>query len=73
MTVLANLLRRLVPGAFYDERLVRLGRRQLPVFAGSGEAHLSTANTSQKLTDTSSGLELLAEVLSRAVAEGLLP
>lgn len=73
MTVLAGLLRRHAPGAFYDERLVRLGRKQLPLFAASNEAHLNTANTAQKLTDTSSGLELLAEVLWRAVAEGLLP
>lgn len=73
MTVLAGLLRRGAPGAFYDERLVRLGRRQLPLFAASNEAHLSTTKMAQKLTDTSSGLVLLAEVLWHAVAEGLLP
>ncbi|MGZ3461375.1 MAG: hypothetical protein ACXU86_23030, partial [Archangium sp.] len=72
MAMLARLLRDKAPRAFYDERLLRLGRRPLPLFAG-GESHAQTGKTSQKRLDTSSGLDVLAEVLWRAVEAGLLP
>ena len=72
MVALARLLKERAPAAFYDERLMRLGRRPLPMFVG-GETHAQEGNASQTRIDTSGGLELLAEILSRAVEEGLLP
>jgi len=71
VTVLAQQLKARAPGAFYDERLLRLGRRTLP-FIG-GEMVMSRGTTSTARTDTRSGLELLVEVMRQAVAEKLLP
>jgi hypothetical protein len=72
MVALARLLKERVPSAFYDERLVRLGRRPLPMFVG-GETHTQAGKSSQTRVDTSGGLEVLGEVLWLAVQEGLLP
>lgn len=72
IVALARLLKERAPAAFYDERLLRLGRRPLPMFVG-GEMHVQDGKVSQTHIDTSGGLELLAEILSRAVQEGLLP
>jgi hypothetical protein len=72
MVALARLLKERAPSAFYDERLLRLGRRPLPMFVG-GETREQSGKTAQTRIDTAGGLEVLAEVLSRAVAEGLLP
>jgi hypothetical protein len=72
MAELALRLRERAAGAFYDERLLRLGRRLLP-FLGSGESYVRTATTTATHTDTSGSLDVLAEVMRRAVLEGLLP
>ncbi|HYH95047.1 hypothetical protein [Hyalangium sp.] len=72
MVALARLLKERAPAAFYDERLLRLGRRPLPMFVG-GETREQSGGTSQTRLDTSGGMEVLAELLSRAVEEGLLP
>jgi hypothetical protein len=72
MVALARLLKERAPSAFYDERLLRLGRRPLPMFVG-GETREQSGGTSQTRLDTSGGMEVLAELLSRAVEEGLLP
>jgi len=71
MIELARLLRERATGAFYDERLLRLGRRPLPFLAG-GEARSQTATVTKTLTDTSGSLDTLAEVMRRALMEGLL-
>jgi hypothetical protein len=73
MVTLARLLKERAPGAFHDERLLRLGRRPLPPFAGSGESLAQVGKTAQKRLDTSRGLDVLAEVLWCGVVEGLLP
>jgi hypothetical protein len=72
MVALARVLRERAPAAFYDERLLRLGRRPLPMFVG-GETREHSGGASQTRLDTSGGMEVLAEILSRAVEEGLLP
>ncbi|MBS2032439.1 MAG: hypothetical protein JST54_31375 [Deltaproteobacteria bacterium] len=71
VAALAQQLKAKAPGAFYDERLLRLGRRPLP-FIG-GEMVMSRGTTSTTRSDTRSGLELLVEVMRQAVAEKLLP
>ncbi|MFL5352968.1 hypothetical protein [Archangium sp.] len=73
MVALARLLKEKAPGAFYDERLVRLGRRPLPPFVSSGESLAQVGKTAQKRLDTSRGLDVLAEVLWRGVVARLLP
>jgi hypothetical protein len=72
MALLARLLRERATRAFYDERLVRLGRRPLP-FLMSGESRHETATTATTRTDTSGSLDTLAEVMRQALAAGLLP
>jgi hypothetical protein len=72
MAALTRLIREQAPSAFYDERLLRLGRRPLPSFVG-GETRVQTGKTAETRLDTASGMEMLAEVLGRAVEEGLLP
>jgi len=72
MVALARLFKERAPSAFYDERLLRLGRRPLPMFVG-GETREQSGKTAQTRIDTSSSLEILAEILSRAVEEGFLP
>lgn len=72
---MAEVARRLREGAreaFYDERLLRLGRRALP-FLASGESRSQTGTTVTRRTDTSGSLDVLAEVMRRALVGGLLP
>ncbi|SES73724.1 hypothetical protein [Stigmatella erecta] len=72
MGAVARLFKDKAPGAFYDERLLRLGRRPLPAFVG-GETHVQLGKTSQTRLDTAEGLEVLGLALWRAVEEKLLP
>ena len=72
MVALARRLRALASGAFYDERLLRLGRRALP-FLATGETRSGTATLTTLRTDTSGSLDVLAEVMRQAVAARLLP
>ena len=72
MVALAGTLRGGAKGAFYDERLLRLGRRSLPFLAG-GESRSQTATMVKTRTDTSGSLDVLAEVMRQALAQGLLP
>jgi len=72
MAEVARRLREAAKGAFYDERLLRLARRSLP-FLGGGESRSQTATTVTKRSDTSGSLDVLAEVMRQALAEGLLP
>ncbi len=72
MLELARILRERAKGAFYDERLLRLGRRPLPFLAG-GESRSQTAAVTKTLTDTSGSLDTLAEMMRRALMEALLP
>jgi hypothetical protein len=72
MAQLARHLRDRAKGAFYDERLLRLGRRPLPFLAG-GESRSQTRTITVTRTDTSSSLDVLAEVMRQALALGLLP
>jgi hypothetical protein len=65
-------LRAKATSAFYDERLLRLGRRPLP-FLARGESRSQTATTTVTRADTSSALDVLSEVLHRALVERLLP
>ena len=72
MVELARRLREKAPSAFHDERLLRLGRRPLPFLAG-GESRSQSGTTVDTRTETSGSLDLLAEVMRQALAEGLLP
>ena len=69
--VLAQELRRRTPQAFHDDRLVRLGRRALPFVLG-GEAVARAGGAEVRRTDTRGSVDVLAEVLDRAVEAGLL-
>ncbi|HUL61365.1 MAG TPA: hypothetical protein VLU43_18955 [Anaeromyxobacteraceae bacterium] len=71
MVELARRLREKARSAFYDERLLRLGRRALPFVTAESRSLTPTATTSR--TDTSGALDTLAEVMRRALHEGLLP
>ncbi len=72
MAELAATLRDRARGAFYDERLLRLGRRSLPFLAG-GESRSQTAMLTRTRTDTSGSLDVLAEVMRQSLMQGLLP
>jgi hypothetical protein len=72
MVELARRLRERAKGAFYDERLLRLGRRPLPFLAG-GESRTQTAAVATTRTDSSGSLDVLAEVMRQALVDGLLP
>jgi hypothetical protein len=72
MGELARRLRERAKGAFFDNRLLQLGRRQLPFVVG-GESSSRTGNTTVTRTDTSEALDVLAEVMRQALAQGLLP
>jgi hypothetical protein len=72
MVELARRLREKATRAFYDERLVRLGRRTLPFLPGDDwRSRSSTTVTSR--SDTSGTLDVLAEIVRQAAALGLLP
>jgi hypothetical protein len=72
MVEIARRLRERAPAAFHDERLLRLGRRPLPFIAPS-ESRAQTRTLVETRTDTAGSLDALAEVLRRALVEGLLP
>ncbi len=71
MGVLTQELKRRAPRAFHDERLVRLGRRALPFVLG-GEHTVRSGDAELRRTDTRGSVDVLAEVLDRAVRAGLL-
>ncbi len=71
MGELARRVREKAKSAFYDERLLRLGRRPLPFVVGGG-SRSGTAEATVTRSDTSDSLDVLAEVMRRALAEGLL-
>ncbi len=72
MVELTHRLREKAKAAFYDERLLRLGRRPLPFLAGS-ESRSQAGTIVSTRTETSGSLDVLAEVMRQALAEGLLP
>lgn len=72
MVELARRLRARANAAFYDERLLRLGRRPLPFLLGS-ESRSQTKTTTMTHIDTSTSLDVVAEVMRQALATGLLP
>ncbi len=72
MAELARRLRHHAPGAFHDERLLRLGRRSLPFLMGN-DSRTASGTAVTVRSDTSDSLDVLAEVLRQAVAEGFLP
>ena len=72
MIALAGILRDGAKGAFYDERLLRLGRRSLPFLAG-GESRSQAGALAKTRTDTRGSLDVLAEVMRQALVVGLLP
>lgn len=72
MAALARRLRDGAKGAFYDERLLRLGRRPLP-FVTEGETRTVTKTAAVTRRDTTAALDVLAAVMREALAQGLLP
>jgi hypothetical protein len=72
MAELARRLREGARGAFHDDRLLRLGRRPLPLLMGS-DTRSGSGNVVTVRSDGSAVLDVLAEVMLRAVVEGLLP
>jgi hypothetical protein len=71
MVELARRLREKAIAAFYDERLLRLGRRPLP-FLSRGESRSQSGTTIVMRADTSGSLDVLAEVMRQALVEGIL-
>jgi len=72
MAELARRLREGARAAFYDERLLRLGRRPLP-FLGGGEWRSQTPTATTVRTDTAGSLDVLLEAMRQALLAGLLP
>jgi len=72
MAELARRLRECAKAAFYDERLLRLGRRPLP-FTSLVEHQPSAVAGTARCVETTRVLDTLAEVMRRALSEGLLP
>jgi hypothetical protein len=72
MAELARRLRERAPTAFSDDRLLRLGRRTLPFVAG-GESRIAAGAVATTRSDTARTVDVLAEVLWRALGAGLLP
>ena len=71
MVELARRLREKANAAFYDERLLRLGRRPLP-FLARGESRSQSGTSTVMRADTSGSLDVLAEVMRQALVEGIL-
>jgi hypothetical protein len=69
---LTKRIREKAPGARYDERLVRLGRRSLPFGAVKGEQRVATANSTTLHTDTAGTVDILAELLWQAQRVALI-
>ncbi len=72
MVRIAAMLREHTPSAFHDERLVRLGCRPLPFLMDHG-SRSDVSGTVTTRSDTIASLDVLAEVMRSALAEGLLP
>ena len=72
MGEVARRLRERARAAFYDERLLRLGRRPLPFLLGNNSRSETRVAVTTR-SDTSDSLDLLAEAMRQALAEGLLP
>lgn len=72
MAELARRLRERAPGAFSDDRLLRLGRRTLPFVAG-GDSRIAAGGVATTRADTATTVDVLAEILWRALGAGLLP
>lgn len=69
MAVLAGMLRDRAGQASYDERLLRIGTRQLPfITAGDTSFNLSAAGVQR--TSTAPAVDVLAEFLRRGFEEG---
>lgn len=71
MTMLMRMLCERAPGAFHDERLLRLGRRALP-FVVADSTQATAGDVSVRRANTLQGTEVLAEVMREAVIQGLL-
>jgi hypothetical protein len=71
MNELSRRLREQAKRAFYDERLLRLGRRPLP-FVTEGETRSATKSLTVTRRHTTAALDVLAEVMREALARGLL-
>ena len=71
MTVLGQQLQERAPHAFYDDRLVRLGPRALS-FVLPNESRAAVGNIVQSRQSTASSLDVLADILATAKAQGLL-
>jgi len=69
--IIAAELKRRAPRAFHDDRLVRLGRRALPFLVG-GERTVRAGGSEVRRQDTRGSVDVLAEILDRAVRVGLL-
>jgi len=65
-------LRAAVSGAYYDERLLRLGRRPLP-FLFLGETRSQTPRGTQAETNTTAVLDVLAALMHEGLCQGFLP
>ena len=72
LTQLAHKLRDNAATAFYDERLVRLGCRPLPLVADM-ESRSQSSVKSVLRTDTSASFDVLSETMRQALLTGLLP
>ena len=69
---LARRLREGAKGAFHDDRLLRLGRRPVPLLMGN-DARSESGKTVTVRSDTAGVLDVLAEAMRQALVEGLLP
>ena len=68
---LARQLRERAQGGLHDDRLVRLGRRQLP-FVAATDWRLEGGGSRTTLTDTSANLDVLVEIMRQGLALGLV-
>lgn len=69
---IARLLRERAKGALHDDRLVRLGRRQLP-FVATTDWRFQGGGARTTLTDSSGTLDVLVEIMRQGLAQQLLP
>ncbi len=72
MVELGRRLREGAKAAFYDERLLRLGRRPLPFIADVAWSSQTSAGVTRR-SDTSETLDVLAEAMRLALVAGLMP
>ncbi len=71
METVIRMIRERAPHALYDERLIRMGRRTLPFFLPN-ERHQQGGTATRTVTETSSSVDVLAEILWRAATQGML-